>query len=55
LDFQSHGDGVDIPEDDLSSLAETPDVLRDVLDFMRREDGRHFGRMRNLVMLARVT
>ena len=49
LDFQSHGDGVDIPEEDLSSLAETPDVLRDVLAFMSREDGRHFKRMCNLV------
>ena len=52
LDFQSHGDGVDIPEEDLSSLAEAPDVLCDVLNFMKLEDDRHFARMVTLVTNA---
>jgi wobble nucleotide-excising tRNase len=49
LDFQSHEGGVDVPEEDLSSLAETPEVLRDVLGLMKEEDKRHFDRMCHLV------
>jgi wobble nucleotide-excising tRNase len=49
LDFQSHQDGVDIPEEDLSSLAEASTVLKDVLNLMRDEDKKHFERMCRLV------
>jgi wobble nucleotide-excising tRNase len=49
LHFQSHADGVDIPEEDLSSLAETPEVMRDLLQFMRQQDKAHYERMLTIV------
>jgi wobble nucleotide-excising tRNase len=50
LDFQSHKDGVDIPEEDLSSLAEASTILKEVLDLMQDQDKKHFDRMCRLVV-----
>lgn len=49
LDFQSHDDGVAVPDDDLSSLGEAAVVLQEVLDLMNAEDPEHFARMKRLV------
>jgi wobble nucleotide-excising tRNase len=49
LDFQSHHDGIDVPEEDLSSLAEAPAVLQEVLNLMKDLDRPHFDRMCRVV------
>jgi hypothetical protein len=49
LNAFSHGDEVDDGDHDLSLLAETPAVLRDLLALMEAEDPKHVAAMRALV------
>ena len=41
----SHSDSIGEPEHDPSLLAEAPSVLRDILDFMKDQDAKHFEAM----------
>ena len=49
-DVHSHADSIDESGHDPTVLAEAPQVLRDVLDVMRREAPVHFGEMEKLVV-----
>jgi wobble nucleotide-excising tRNase len=45
----SHDDTIDDPGHDLSLLAETPQVLKEVLELIKAEDGQHYEKMVELV------
>lgn len=49
LHTYSHDGKIGEPEHDLSILAETPQILKDLLDLLNTEDSRHFGEMVKLI------
>jgi wobble nucleotide-excising tRNase len=49
LHTYSHDGRISEPEHDLSVLAETPAVLRDLLDLIKQEDPAHYAEMEALV------
>lgn len=51
----SHEGKISEGEHDLSILAETPQVLRDVLDLIESEDSRHFSEMKSLALPKPIT
>ena len=54
-DVHSHADSIDESGHDPTVLAEAPQVLRDVLDVMKREAPVHFGEMEKLVERSQST
>ena len=49
LNTYSHNEQIGDADDDLLVLAETPAVLRDLLDFIESMDKQHYERMAELV------
>ena len=45
----SHDPQIPEPEHDLTLLAETPQILRDLMELIAAEDGAHFEEMQKLV------
>lgn len=49
LHTYSHEGRIDEPEHDTSILAETPQVLKDILELLKSEDPKHYAEMENIV------
>jgi len=49
LHTYSHDGKIAEPEHDLSILAETPDVLKDLIEMIKTEDPKHYGEMTKLL------
>jgi len=49
LHTHSHYEQVDMPEHDISILAETPKILSDVLEMIKVEDERHYNEMTTII------
>lgn len=54
LHTYSHEGKISDPEHDMSILAETPQVLKNLLELLESEDPKHFGEMENLVKPPKI-